>query len=92
MNLRKINSYPILQEVLYVQKIIKEHDGEFKIARIKKELSPYIMGTKLPTILDYLLHTNKISIDAEGKIGWIYYPKTREELNKYKHLFHRKIV
>ena len=26
-------------------------------------------------IIDYLLASGKISVDAEGKIGWIYYPE-----------------
>ena len=75
MNYQNILNYPTLQEVLAVEKLIKKRDGEFKIKVIRKELVGKINHRKLETIIDYLFHTNKISIDSEGKIGWIYYPK-----------------
>ena len=74
MNYQNILNYPTLQEVLAVEKLIKKRDGEFKIKVIRKELVGKINHRKLETIIDYLFHTNKISIDSEGKIGWIYYP------------------
>ena len=42
-------------------------------------------------VIDYLLYSRKISIDREGKIGWIYYPKQVKELLKNKNLFWRKL-
>jgi len=37
--------------------------------------------------IDYLLVSGKISVDAEGKIGWIFYPKEAQERLKKAHLF-----
>ena len=41
--------------------------------------------------MDYLLYSRKISIDKEGKIGWISYPDQVNELLKNKNLFWSKI-
>jgi hypothetical protein len=37
-------------------------------------------------IIDYLLISGKISVDAEGKIGWIFYPEEAEKRMKSAHL------
>jgi hypothetical protein len=41
-------------------------------------------------IIDYLLISGKISVDTEGKIGWIFYPQNVEKLLKKTHLFWKK--
>ena len=41
----------------------------------------------LSIAIDYLLISGKISVDAEGKIGWIFYPKESEARLKKAHLF-----
>jgi len=38
-------------------------------------------------IIDYLLYSNKISVDAEGKIGWIHYPEKTAAALKRRDLF-----
>ena len=38
-------------------------------------------------VIDYLMYSGKISMDAEGKIGWIYYPENVEKYLKNKSLF-----
>jgi hypothetical protein len=38
-------------------------------------------------IIDYLLVSGKISVDAEGKIGWIFYPEETRKSMKQAHLF-----
>jgi hypothetical protein len=40
--------------------------------------------------IDYLLISGKISVDAEGKIGWIFYPEEAEKRLKKAHLFWKK--
>lgn len=87
---RNILHYPQLDTVLMVEAFIKEHDGEFKKRKLWESLPKKMMYQTFCVIIDYLLYSRKISIDAEGKIGWIYYPEKVEEIEKLKHLFWRK--
>lgn len=77
---RTILRFPRLDTVLMVEKFIKGHDGEYKKRELWESLSKGVMYQTFCVIIDYLLYSNKISIDAEGKIGWIFYPK---EAKKY---------
>lgn len=79
--------YPRLDTVLMVEKFIKEHDGEYKKKELWEKLPKKMMYQTFCVVIDYLLYSRKISIDAEGKIGWIYYPEAVKELIKNKHLF-----
>lgn len=88
-SMNRILRYPRLDTVLMVEKFIQKHDGEFKKKQLWMHLPKKMMYQTFCTIINYLLHSRKISIDAEGKLGWIYYPKSREEIEKYKHLFWR---
>lgn len=72
---QKILHYPQLDTVLMVEEFIKEHDGEYKKRALWESLPKKMMYQTFCVIIDYLLYSRKISIDAEGKIGWIYYPE-----------------
>ncbi|MEK6928078.1 MAG: hypothetical protein AABX11_06625 [Nanoarchaeota archaeon] len=75
--------FPRLDTVLMVEKFIQENDGEFKKRNLWEALPKKMMYQTFCVIIDYLLYSGKISIDAEGKLGWIYYPeKTREYLKR----------
>ena len=82
--------FPRLDTVLSVEEFIKEHDGEFKKKQLWNALSKRIMYQTFSLILDYLIVSGKVSVDSEGKIGWIYYPKDVEKLLKKTHLRWRK--
>lgn len=79
--------FPRLDTVLMVEKFIQKHDGEFKKKELWKKLPKGMMYQTFCVIIDYLLYSGKISIDSEGKIGWIYYPKETSDRIKNKHLF-----
>ena len=82
--------FPRLDTVLMVEEFIKEHDGEFKKRALWEALPKKMMYQTFSIIIDYFLETGKISVDAIGKIGWIYYPElARKWLNK-KHLAWKK--
>ncbi len=86
---RKINDilrYPRLDTVLMVEHFIKEHDGEFKKRALWEHLPKKMMYQTYCVVLDYLVYSRKISIDAEGKIGWIYYPDSAEWYHKRANL------
>jgi hypothetical protein len=71
---RNILRFPRLDTLLMVEKFIKEYDGEFKKRELWEKLPKKMMYQTFCVIIDYLLYSNKISIDSEGKIGWIFYP------------------
>ena len=86
----EILRFPRLDTVLIVEEFIKEHDGEFKKRSLWENLPKKMMYQTFCVIIDYLLYSRKISIDAEGKIGWIYYPGSASRYYARKDLGKRK--
>jgi len=82
--------FPRLDTVLVVEEFIKKYDGEFRKKQLWEALPKKMMYQTFSVILDYLLISGKISVDSEGKIGWIFYPKKAEERMKKAHLFWRR--
>ncbi|OGI15383.1 hypothetical protein A3K63_05735 [Candidatus Micrarchaeota archaeon RBG_16_49_10] len=82
----RIIHYPRLDTVLMVEEFIKKHDGEFKKRKLWEKLPKKVMYQTFSVIIDYLLQSRKISIDSEGKIGWIYYPEEARRYYEMKHL------
>ncbi|HIJ03008.1 TPA: hypothetical protein HA369_01685 [Candidatus Woesearchaeota archaeon] len=87
MEIKQILRYPRLDTVLMVEEFIQKNDGEFKKRSLWEHLPKKMMYQTFCVVIDYLLYSRKISIDSEGKIGWIYYPKSRGEHIKNKNLF-----
>lgn len=77
---------PRLDTVLMVEKFIKENDGEYKKKQLWERLPKRMMYPTYSTILDYLLVSGKISVDSEGKIGWIFYPEASKKRLEMAHL------
>ena len=76
---KDILRYPRLDTVLMVEEFIQKHDGEYKRKELWQKLPKKMMYKTFQVIIAYLFESNKISIDAEGKIGWIYYPERSKE-------------
>lgn len=76
---KDILRFPRLDTVLMVEKFVKEFDGEYKKRELWENLPKKMMYQTYCVIIDYLIYSNKISIDSEGKIGWIFYPKIAQE-------------
>jgi hypothetical protein len=87
---RQAIRYPRLETVLMVEAAIRKQDGEFKKRALWENLPKKMMYQTYCVIIDYLLYSGKISIDAEGKIGWIFYPERTMEHIKNKSLFWKK--
>ncbi len=79
--------FPRLDTVLMVEQFIQEHDGEYKKKALWEGLPKKMMYQTFCVVIDYLLYSKKISIDSEGKIGWIRYPKSVNKRIKNKDLF-----
>lgn len=82
--------YPRLDTVLMVERFIQKHDGEFKKKLLWEKLPRKMMYQTFCVTMDYLLYSGKIATDAEGKIGWIYYPEEVQRDLKFKHLFWKR--
>jgi len=67
--------FPRLDTVLMVEKFIKENSAEFKIYQLWKNLPKKMMYQTYKIIIAYLLDINKIAVDRDGKIGYIWSPK-----------------
>ena len=72
--LKKVLRYPRLDTILMVEETIKKYDGEFTKKQLWQHLPKQMMYQTFCVIIDYL-YGRKISIDAEGKVGWIFYPE-----------------
>ena len=77
---------PTLETVLMVEKTIEKYSGEFNRTELWKELPRKVMWQTYLVILDYLQDINKIAIDIEGKIGYIWNPKLAKKLSKRKEI------
>ncbi len=82
--------FPRLDTVLFLEEFIQKHDGEFRKKQLWNELPKKMMYQTFSIALDYLIVSGKVSVDSEGKIGWIYYPDDVEKRLKKTHLFWRK--
>jgi hypothetical protein len=74
--------YPRLDTVLMVEKFIEEHSGEYKVYQLWKNLPKQVMYQTYKIIISYLLDINKIAIDSEGKIGYIWSPEAGQKFKK----------
>ncbi len=72
---KPILHYPQLDTVLMVEEFIREHSGEFKKRSLWENLPKKMMYQTFQVIFNYLLESNKIALDKEGKIAWIWDPE-----------------
>ena len=90
MHKENILRYPRLDTLLMVEDFIRLHDGEFKKRKLWESLPKGMMYQTFCVVIEYLLYSRKISIDAEGKIGWIYYPETARKYHARADLARKK--
>jgi hypothetical protein len=83
---KNVLRYPRLDTVLMVEKHIKVHNGDYKKRALWESLPKKMMYQTFCVIIDYLIYSRKISIDAQSKIGWIYYPKQAKSYASRKDL------
>jgi len=73
---------PTLETVLMVEETIEKYGGEFNRTELWKKLPRKVMWQTYLIVLDYLLESNKIIIDGNGSIVWIWDPRGIEKLKK----------
>lgn len=77
---RNIVHYPQLDTVLMVEEFIRDNSGEFKKRALWEKLPKKMMYQTFCVVFDYLSESQKIAVDKEGKICWIWDP---EGIKKY---------
>jgi hypothetical protein len=77
---------PTLDTVLMVEKHIEQNSGEFNRTHLWKNLPKKVMWQTFLVVLDYLQRINKIAVDTEGKIAYIWNPTLAKKLNKRKEI------
>ncbi len=77
---------PTLDTVLMVEKTIEELSGEFNRTELWKKLPRKVMWQTYLFILEYLESINKIALDKEGKIAYIWNPGLAKKLRIRKEI------
>ncbi len=81
-----ITRSPRLETVIMVEIFIKENSGDFRKTELFNTLPKKIMWGTFNVILKYLYENNKIGIDNEGFIIYIWNPELIQKfLNKKRH-------
>jgi len=77
---------PTLATVLMVESTIEKYSGEFNRTELWKKLPKRVMWQTYLVILDYLMAINKIAVDRDGKIGYIWNPRLARKLARRKEI------
>jgi len=65
---------PRLETLIMVENFIKENSGNYKKTELFNKLPKKMMWGTFNVILEYLYSNNKIGLDKNGVIVWIYNP------------------
>jgi len=65
---------PTLETILMVERTIESNSGKFNRTDLWKNLPKQVMWQTFLVILDYLEQSNKILVDKDEKIVWIWNP------------------
>jgi hypothetical protein len=77
---------PTLDTVLMVEEAIEKSSGEFDRTGLWKKLPKKVMWQTYLVVLDYLQEINKIAVDREGHIAWIWNPALMKKLRRMKEI------
>ncbi len=81
-----ISRSPRLETVIMVEEFIKEHSGEFKKTELMQKLPKKMMWGTFNVILKYLWDNNKIGIDKNDYVVYIWNPELAKRfINKKRY-------
>ncbi len=81
-----ITRSPRLETVMMLEQFIKENSGEFRKTGLFNNIPKKIMWGTFNVILKYLYENNKIGIDKEGFVIYIWNPELIQKfLNKKRY-------
>lgn len=72
--------YPNLQTVFMVEKFIEENNGEFKKTELFEKLPKKMMWQTFQVIMNYLQSINKIILEKDGRVVYIWNPEFAEKI------------
>jgi hypothetical protein len=70
---------PRLETVIMVERFIEENSGKFKKTELLNNLPKGMMWGTFNVVLEYLYNNNKIGLDKNEKIVWIYNPEASKK-------------
>lgn len=70
-----ITRSPRLETVIMVERFVKENSGKYKKTELLNKLPKKVMWGTFNVILNYLYENNKIGMDKEGFIVYIWSPE-----------------
>jgi len=79
-----ITRSPRLETVIMVERFIRENTGKYKKTELFNNLPKKVMWGTFNVILEYLYENNKIGIDKEGYIIYIWNPELIRRLTDKK--------
>jgi hypothetical protein len=79
-NVNEVLHYPRLDTVLMVEEAIKNAKEYSSKRQLWLSLKKKVMYQTFNIVIDYLVESNKVVIDKEGKVIWIWDP---EGVKKY---------
>ncbi|MBN2734722.1 MAG: hypothetical protein JXQ82_07700 [Methanomicrobiaceae archaeon] len=77
---------PTPDSIRMVEVFIKENSGELKKSALCKALPKQMMYQTFMQIIDYLQESNKIAVDGEGHLCWIFNPEAVRYYNSREDL------
>lgn len=75
---------PTLETVNMVERTIEEHSGEFNRTGLWKRLPKKVMWQTYLVVIDYLQSINKIALDKNGTISYIWSPEIAKKFTGRK--------
>lgn len=75
---------PTLDTVLMIERTIEEYSGEFNRTELWKKLPRKVMWQTYLFVLDYLQSINKIALDRNSTIAYIWSPEVAKKFAKRK--------
>ncbi len=72
--------YPNLQTVFMVERFIEENNGEFKKTELFEKLPKKMMWQTFQIIMSYLQSINKIILEKDGRVVYIWNPDFYEKI------------
>lgn len=71
---------PTLQTVQMVEEFISENSGKYGKTNLFRALPKKMVWPTFQVIIEYLQSINKIMIDSDGKVIWIWNPNLIKQL------------
>ena len=74
------NRSPNLDTILMIEKVIRDHGGEFNRRQVWQNLPKKVMWQTFVKAYDYLLDSHKIAEDRLGHVCWIWNPELVDKI------------